>query len=365
MTLEEQARLSCYKTISTLDEDHGVMIVQHTETHKIFVKKTLSVYNRRVYDYLKTFPVKGTPRIYEVFENENQLIVIEEYIQGNSLDEKLKESRSVPERQATLWMRQLCQIVMRLHACRPPIIHRDIKPSNVMLRDSGEVCLLDMNAARQASSMDTHDTRMMGTAGYAAPEQYGFGASDERTDIYALGVLLNVLLTGELPTKTLAAGRFRELIRRSTRLESEERHPTVHAFLEELEYASGAVQVHEPNAPTRRMSLRNDRLPGFRTDQTYRWILSALGYLLIFAACFSMDFENMGVAQEWLNRIITLLMILSIVLFSGNYRGVQHLVRVDEIKNPKRRKWVIVLIDFGIVCVWMFLLVDLEKILFK
>ena len=85
MTLDEKARLSCYQTISVLNEEHGVFVAQHTENRQIFVKKILSVYNRKVYEYLKVNHIPGIPYIYEVFEDDGKLIVIEDPIWGPAI----------------------------------------------------------------------------------------------------------------------------------------------------------------------------------------------------------------------------------------------------------------------------------------
>ncbi|MDY3905255.1 MAG: hypothetical protein SOZ47_00445 [Lawsonibacter sp.] len=80
MRLDEECRLSFYQQIASLNEDHGVYLVQNISDKKIYVKKILKIYNVEVFRYLKDNPIKNTPRIYEVIEDSNQLIVLEEYI---------------------------------------------------------------------------------------------------------------------------------------------------------------------------------------------------------------------------------------------------------------------------------------------
>lgn len=107
-----------------------------------------------------------------------------------------------------------------------PIIHRDIKPSNVMLTKSGEVVLLDMNVAKWYDSEEKEDTRLLGTKDYAAPEQAGYGmkASSDKTDIYAVGILLNVMLTGKLPKEKPAQGKLWDIIERCISLDADTRY---------------------------------------------------------------------------------------------------------------------------------------------
>lgn len=84
----------------------------------------------------------------------------------------------------------------RNQSSTPPIVHRDIKPSNIILTEDGRIVLIDLNAARLDDKNRSHDTQLIGTAGFAAPEQYGFAASSPRADLYAAGILMRMLLTG-------------------------------------------------------------------------------------------------------------------------------------------------------------------------
>ncbi len=93
---------------------------------------------------------------------------------------------------------QLCNALWMLH--KLGAVHRDIKPENVIVRGS-EAVLIDFDASRIFKSEMSHDTQILGTTGYAAPEQYGISQTDERADIYSVSVLLNIMLTGKHPSK--------------------------------------------------------------------------------------------------------------------------------------------------------------------
>jgi serine/threonine protein kinase len=92
-------------------------------------------------------------------------------------------------------MHQLCECLDSLHKLNPPIIHRDIKPENIIYHNN-KVTLLDFGIARFLDSKKSKDTLILGSVGYAAPEQFGFQQSNPQTDIYALGKLMNYLLNG-------------------------------------------------------------------------------------------------------------------------------------------------------------------------
>ena len=125
-------------------------------------------------------------------ENDNHLILIEEYIEGKTLDQQ-----SFSKEQVKDIMHQLCECLDSLHKLNPPIIHRDIKPENIIYHNN-KVTLLDFGIARFLDSKKSKDTLILGSVGYAAPEQFGFQQSNPQTDIYALGKLMNYLLNGSL-----------------------------------------------------------------------------------------------------------------------------------------------------------------------
>jgi len=199
MTLEQELMLSYYKEVATINEDHGIYLVQDIRTGKFYVKKLLTVYNAEIYHYLMDHPIANTPKIYLAGESDGILTVVEEYIPGDTLEEILEEKKTLPEKQVIEITLQLSLILRAFHSCDPAIVNRDIKPSNIKISPDGMVKLLDMNAAKWTNAEAERDTKLLGTQGYAAPEQYGFGPSSVQTDIYALGVLMNVMLTGHFP----------------------------------------------------------------------------------------------------------------------------------------------------------------------
>ena len=117
----------------------------------------------------------------------------------------------------------LCDALTALHD--RGIVHRDIKPENVMVDKSGRVVLIDFNASRIESEA-IKDTVIMGTVGYASPEQLGLAQTDARTDIYAIGVLYNVMLTGQHPSVTIATGKTGRIVRKCTAVNPNERYHT-------------------------------------------------------------------------------------------------------------------------------------------
>lgn len=130
--------------------------------------------------------------------------LVMEYVPGRTLNEVVDQvpGRRLDERQVRQWAQELCDVLHHLHSQTPPLIFRDLKPSNIIIRPDGQLKLIDFGIVRYFKPGKQSDTQVVGTPGYAAPEQYGHGQTDARSDVYSMGVLLHELLTGHDPGST-------------------------------------------------------------------------------------------------------------------------------------------------------------------
>lgn len=186
--------------------------------------------NGEVYQKLLRISCPNLPQVMEVAESGGMVAALEEYIQGDSLAFLLEGALFTPAEAREIIL-QLCNALWVLHSMGA--VHRDIKPENVILRGS-EAVLIDFDASRIFKSESTSDTRVLGTTGYAAPEQYGIAQTDERADIYSLGVLLNIMLTGKHPSKELASGRLGRIVQKCTMVNPKKRYQNVLYLMEAL-----------------------------------------------------------------------------------------------------------------------------------
>ena len=168
-------------------------------------------FNREV-GYLSQLKHDHIPRIHDHFTDPDHWYVVMDYIEGETLEDKLKKVR-----RGRFSMQQvfdigiaLCDVLGYLHAQRPPIVFRDVKPANIMLTKTGRIYLIDFGIARHYTPDQTRDTAPLGSLGYAAPEQYGKAQTTAQTDIYGLGATLQTLLTGKEPLEILAEGASRD-----------------------------------------------------------------------------------------------------------------------------------------------------------
>ena len=251
MTLEEESRLSFYRELTVLDEKKNIVLVQDIRNSELCVKKTLDIYSRDVYEQLASVRIEGVPAVKECVADDGKLIVVEEYVQGRSLKQVLDEQGLLNEEQAYDIAVQLADILVRLHQLEPAIVHRDINPSYLIIEKNGHVNLIDFNAARHVNADKNEDTRMLGTVYFAAPEQFGFGQSDERTDIYGLGATINYIMTGDKPGAGIAECRFSDILKKCLMVDAKDRYQSaeeLRGVLDMLNYS--IVQDNRKKAET-------------------------------------------------------------------------------------------------------------------
>lgn len=250
--------------------------------------------------YLSENPNKNFPKIIEVGDG----YYIEERINGKNLEE-IVENGIIDDATAKDYMLQLCDGVELLHKCG--IIHRDIKPSNIIISTFGVVKIIDFDIARTLKNEPIEkDTQILGTVGYAPPEQYGFTQTDERSDIYSMGVLYNYMLTGCIPQEKQATGNVRDIILRSTSLAPWERY----------------INVAELRADIQKQKKKEVTLfdkvtgviPGMRSKNIFKLAIALVFYFLVFnsQAMFVRELFSQGWEMDYLY-------LLSMAVFSYGY----------------------------------------------
>ena len=149
-------------------------------------------------DLMKKLDHPALPRIVDIINTSSTIYVVMDYIEGESLDKVLKREGVISEELVIGWAKQICDALSYLHSQKPPIIYRDMKPANVMLKPEGNIKIIDFGIAREYKEQNLADTTVLGTKGYAPPEQYS-GQTNARSDIFALGMTMHHLLTGNDP----------------------------------------------------------------------------------------------------------------------------------------------------------------------
>lgn len=230
--IKEKLQNDFNKLITVKDTDKSkIYIFEHKDSGKKILQRISANRNDDVFRGLMHIKSENFVTIFEVCSDEDNVIVLEEYIDGTSLYEILQKDK-LNKKTAVKYALNICNALIVLH--KTGIIHRDIKPENVIITKENNAVLIDFSIARKISSDDENDTANLGTVGYAAPEQYGITQSNKTTDIYSLGVLLNIMLTGEHPAVTAPKGAVKKIISKATSTQISKRYQTAEQMKKDL-----------------------------------------------------------------------------------------------------------------------------------
>lgn len=361
MNLSQRLSNSFYQVVAAINEPHKVYLVQHRDSGRFYVKKILDVYSADVYKDLQAHPIPGIPRIIDSWEEDRQLVIIEEYISGVTLRDMI-ESTSSPAADTDLrevltverigrYMSDLCEILERLHEHNPPLIHRDIKPSNIIITSCGNVMLLDFNAARFYSGEPGResDTRLLGTKGYAAPEQYGFGESSPQTDLYSIGRVLQECVD-VLPKTDIDSGNhigrqksasekitdphtFDSVIQKCSQMTPSKRYSSAAALKNALLGCLGQSSRPDIMGP-----MINPYLPpGFRTLNPWKMLIASVVYFLVFDLSLTLKDQTASMQVLWMERLLVLFLGLMNIALGSNYLGIQRYMPFHSSSSPALR----------------------------
>ncbi len=216
-----------YEMIDALKPDGSVKLAYNRAARQICVIKARSLQTAALYKILREIDSRYVPRIYRAVEFDGKLFIVEEYVSGRTLAEILSYEKNFDEELAANIFRQVCECLIDLHARK--IIHRDLKPANIMLTKDGVIRLIDFGIARLAKDDSDTDTEFLGTRGYAPPEQYGFGQTDARSDIYSLGVTIQRLLGKNY------GGWMKKILAKCTKLDPKDRYESAQNLLDDFD----------------------------------------------------------------------------------------------------------------------------------
>lgn len=247
------------------------------------------------YTILRMLDHPSLPLVIDFFEEGGRHYLVEEYVPGETLQDRLEAKGRFPPLEAAQLTLSLLEVFDYLHKRR--IVYRDLKPSNVLLARDGRVRLIDFGAARIWREGALRDTIPLGTPGFAPPEQYGKKQTDERSDIYSVGAMLHFMLTGDDPQQrgpwSFASPHtldptvpepLAHVAMRALDLDPAQRFPTAMAMYDAI------AQLHlnrGGDAPLRLVNLR--RRLRFTRPQDYYRVLETLGMGLFGAVFFAVS----------------------------------------------------------------------------
>lgn len=208
-------------------------------------------------------------------------VTLGEYVNGITLADSINQRGLFTEKQASSIIVSVCNGLKALH--QNDIVHRDINPNNVMLDNTGSVKIIDYNISRTVKANQSHDTEIMGTPGYTAPEQFGFQQTNEKADIYSCGVLLNFLLTGKLPSEQMHQGTLTPVIERCIELDPNNRYENIDHLRAVLTNDRRYIKLMSRSEIE---SMRFRPLPGYRSKRFFPKLMTTIAIILYLCGLF-------------------------------------------------------------------------------
>jgi len=239
-----------------LDLDFFMSGIEHIETIKenqktridrIFYSVTNSTCILRVckerdltevYKVLKETKHPNLTVVYDYIYANGNTYVIEEYINGETLDERLEEDKLFSETETAEIIMSVCDALSVLHNMKPPVVHNDIKPANIIICDDGNVKIFDFDVSRTVKEDKDKNTTLFGTEEFASPEHRGCAQTTPRSDIYSLGLTMHYMLTNQglrkNDRKPVHRGRLRRVIKKATAFDPKKRYHSCSALKKAL-----------------------------------------------------------------------------------------------------------------------------------
>lgn len=216
-------------------EDSSTFLVKETATGILCVLKwgrnRQTEFLRNEMEIMKKMAdrkLSGIPKAYRIFEENGEMYLVREYIEGMSLAQMVLQKGGISEAEICRISRKICQTAEQFQNPDEPMIHRDIKPENIVVTPGGEVVFIDFGTMRSYKKDGSRDTFVVGTRGTAAPEQYGYTQTDQRTDVYAIGQTMLYMVSESYEMNQLSecavSRRMKKIIEKACSFEPDKRY---------------------------------------------------------------------------------------------------------------------------------------------
>lgn len=336
----EEYKLNLYTEIREIAKNK-IYIVISTLSNSIYIKKILNKEYKEIYSILKENENKFRAKIFDCFIYEDKLIVIEEFINGRNLEEILKVE-DVCEEKAIDIIENICDGLIDLHSERINLIHRDIKPENIMINNDGILKIIDFDASRISNEKESKDTIVLGTRGYASPEQFGFAQTDKRSDIYSIGILLNYILIKELPKDKLYEGNLKNVIKKAIEVDREKRYSDFQELKKDLRRWTDVKELKVRDKKLLKAKMLIKKIVGFRSGKLKKSLIAMAWYFI--SGCMLVGYISYKQIVD-LGFAVYLILIPEILI--GNFFGLGKHIPFYNSENKKGK--VILRIGIGII----------------
>lgn len=301
--------------------------------NEIRIVKKITAADVLIYRKLKNIENDNLSAVYDVVENDGRIYAVTEYVQGETIEEYIRKNGPADEKTVIRVVKAICSGLDVLH--KNDIVHRDISANNIIINQNN-IKLIDFGISRIYKTEKGRDTQILGTQGYAAPEQFGFKQSSPRSDIYSIGVLMNYMLTGKFPYEELYYGNLSNVINKCIEIDEAKRYQSVNqlkSVLANKKFMSGIYAV-----------------PGFRSNKLYKKMIATVYYIAAVFMCFTLSWDDQMHIPSFRHFIcwflIGLFTLIIPVFLIFNYRNWSDRL----LKNASRQNKIIIRIFAAVLC---------------
>lgn len=309
--------------------NNNTFVVRNRASGQLMIKRVLSKDSFEVMQKVSRISCKYLMKVFDVSVIDNRCVCLCEYIDGIPLCDRVERYGTYTEKETKAIMLSVCDGLSALHY--NGIVHRDIKPENIMIDLNGNVKIIDYDISREVKRGANQDTEILGTVGYASPEQFGFSQTDDKADIYSCGVLMNFLLTGKLINEEIYQGFFTPIIEKCTEIDKDKRYINISQLKSAILGKKTDDRKYRP-------------LPGFRGKSVllkiFMTVILSCYFLFEFYYIYAMITQDAGVSSDPLYiQICNFLIIfvfftgLPYILFGDVGRLSRKLCKKDEEKG--------------------------------
>lgn len=376
MDFKENYYLEKYEQLAVLADTQKcrTILSRNTDTNEIVVFKVMDRHGLEVYDRLKKMDNSNIVNVIDCFLHEDKCVAVEEFVNGKRLIDVLQ--KNIPVDVIVDYIRQICNGLKHVH--NNNIVHRDMQPKNIIVDRHNRITIIDFDIARIRKLEADSDTELLGTAGYASPEQFGFAQTDKRSDIYSLGVLIGEMVKPYVNVEEVSKGkelcanailtskenktikRLAKISRKCTEIAPENRYKSIEEiekYLKQNKYDNQDNELEEPEKLNLKEIIRT--IPGFRTNNILYMTVSSLIYLFFIAVFFQtgLSQERLKKGYEWLCVILSEISWILPYIYLANIGNVVYRLRKRKF-NSKLCEYIN---RIGIALVmWILLLVILS-----
>ncbi len=259
----------------------NTVLIRNNNSGQFMVKKTMPESEYEVHKTLCNISHKNIIHVHDAVSDSGVCTVIEQFVSGVTL-ETFCERTQPDDEIITDIMLQICRGLAVLH--QNNIVHRDITPTNIMIDDYGVVKIIDFDISRMPKDKSRKDTHILGTQGYAAPEQFGFQQSTALTDIYSAGVILNYMKTGKTPDEKMLSDTsiLPDIIRKCIAFDPKDRYQSIKELMVDIyryrDASGGQITKRKSDKKEPLLETIIGSLPGVKSRYRIVRFLALFGY---------------------------------------------------------------------------------------